>query len=217
MVLPYYYPYQRKGLRFSSIEMKHIALSVLVLTIAFTLAFSNPTRGIQLSRLPFVLGASFIAVVTGFLLHELAQKALAQKYGCWAEFRCDPRGLLFALITAFFGIVFAAPGAVYISGYITKEQNGKISVAGPLTNLLIAIAFLLALFLLVALGTAGFISGLFASISYHLAYINLFLAGFNMIPFPPFDGSKVIKWNAGVYAATLALIIGSFVALILFF
>ena len=38
------------------------------------------------------------------------------------------------------GIAFAAPGAVYIHGnYISREQNGKISLAGPATNIILRV------------------------------------------------------------------------------
>ena len=53
-------------------------------------------------------------------------------------------GLLFALVTAFaVGFVFVAPGAVYIHGnYIKNSENGKISLAGPATNIILALLFL---------------------------------------------------------------------------
>ena len=53
------------------------------------------------------------------------------------------QGLILAIVTAAFGFVFAAPGAVYIQGeYISKEENGKISIAGPLINIGLAILFM---------------------------------------------------------------------------
>ena len=35
------------------------------------------------------------------------------------------------------GIVFMAPGAVMVAGNITREQNGKIAIAGPISNLIL--------------------------------------------------------------------------------
>ncbi|MDI6855821.1 MAG: site-2 protease family protein, partial [Candidatus Thermoplasmatota archaeon] len=80
---------------------------------------------------------ALLAVATGFLLHELMHKLVAQKYGCWAEYRAFPFGLVLALLMSAAGFVFAAPGAVYIMGSITKKENGKISLAGPLINIVI--------------------------------------------------------------------------------
>jgi Zn-dependent protease len=38
--------------------------------------------------------------------------------------------------------------------------------------------------------------------------VNIFLAGFNMIPLMPLDGAKVAHWNIGIYIGAFALIIG---------
>ena len=80
----------------------------------------------------------------GFLLHELAHKFVAQYYGCEAEFRSMDQMLYFAVgLSLFVGILFAAPGAVMIAGGVTRKENGIISVAGPLTNYVLAGIFYL--------------------------------------------------------------------------
>ncbi len=212
-------PPVRRGIRFSPEEYKHIALAVGALIAAFTLAFLNllsgppyPTaRGVA----QIAIGAT-VAVVTGFLLHELAHKVLAQRYGAWAEFRSSRTGLIFAIVTGLIGIVFAAPGAVYIAGPLTREQNGKVSLVGPLVNFLIALAFLGTWFVL-----GGFLAGelgfYLAGILFFAAYINAFLGVFNMLPIPPLDGSKVFRWNVGIWAASIigmgAVLAGFFLGL----
>ncbi|MCK4455806.1 MAG: peptidase M50, partial [Thermoplasmata archaeon] len=158
----------------------------------------------------FFFGVSLVAVVTGFAFHEMAHKLLAQKYGCWAEFRMSTFGLLFALVTAFMGFIFAAPGAVHISGRITKEQSGKISVAGPMTNAAVGGAFLALTFAFAVFAPHWF------GVPWTIAFINLILGAFNMIPFPPFDGSKVLSWNIGVYALAVA-VVGTLLATAWFF
>ena len=200
------------GIRFSNIELQQIGISILVLSLAFTILFARPfsSAGVNLNALAFIFTVSLVAVVTGFAFHELAHKFLAQKYGCWAEFRMSPFGLLFALVTAFIGFVFAAPGAVHISGYMTREQNGKISIAGPATNAAVGGAFLALAF------AVAFIAPGWTDIPWIIAFSNLILGAFNMIPFPPFDGSKVLNWNIGVYAIGL-VVIGALLALAWFF
>ncbi|MFH1240586.1 MAG: site-2 protease family protein [Candidatus Diapherotrites archaeon] len=42
------------------------------------------------------------------------------------------------------------------------------------------------------------------------AYINMFLGLFNMIPFPPLDGSKIFRWNPIIWAAVFLPFIGAF-------
>ena len=89
--------------------------------------------------------------------------------------------------------------AVIISGLINKERNGKISVAGPITNIVLALIFLI-LSLIPS-------SELIHSIASYGLSINALLAAFNMIPVMPFDGAKVFAWNKTVYAATIIIAI----------
>jgi Zn-dependent protease len=191
-------------IRFGRTEMLHILIAVLVLTFAFTifiyLGMDHHFTDVDVFALTLSFGMSFVIVVTGFLLHELAHKFVAQRYGAWAEFRIFPIGLFLALAFSFLGFVFAAPGAVYIQGNISKRQNGLISLAGPFTNLAFGGAFLLGWMLLPAEGDLS-------SVLSWVGLVNLFFAAFNLLPIPPFDGSKVIKWNIGVYAIVLAVTI----------
>jgi len=111
--------------------------------------------------------------------------------------------LIFALLT---GFVFAAPGAVYIAGNITKEQNGKISAMGPSIN----IAFAAIFFPLMFIST-----DIFSLICYYIYYINAFLGVFNLLPFGPLDGAKVVRWSVpvfiGLFAAAIALLVPAFI------
>jgi len=185
---------QFAGMRFSSKELEHLGISVLVLTIAFAIALGGGIRGYDSGIFPYRLLIAIIAVAPAFVLHEMAHKYMAQSYGCWSEFRYWGFGLMFAFLTSFVGVMFAAPGAVYFQGRVTREENGKISAAGPATNLVIATVFL-------AIGVLGRSSGNdFVGIMGSFAcFINLFLAGFNLIPFGMFDGAKIFDWDKGVY------------------
>ena len=179
--------------------MQHIAISVAVLSLAFTIIYgrSNPTffsENIALNTAMWLF-TSVVIVSVCFLLHELGHKFVAQRYGAWAEYRMFPMGLGLCLLMSFFGFLFAAPGAVMIAGYIDNKRNGVISLAGPLVNLVLGALFILLLFV-----TTGRLN----AIIYLLAHFNVFLALFNLIPINPLDGSKIIKWNVPVYIAMAA-------------
>ena len=195
----------RRGLRFSPEEYKHILLACGALIAAFTISFVSPVFGGPLPPTPAIarilIGAT-VAVLTGFLLHELMHKVLAQRYGAWAEFRSSRTGLLFAIFTAFLGIVFAAPGAVYIAGPLTREQNGRVSLVGPLMNFAVALTFTGAGFA-VANRLSGDVGSYLEAILFFTGYINAFLGVFNMLPIRPLDGSKVLAWNVGIWAVTI--------------
>jgi Zn-dependent protease len=160
--------------------------------IAITIAFAIVLRG-SLSFVESLL-VSAIAVGLGFLLHELGHKIVAQYYRCFAEFRSFDPMLLLAIAMSFLGFVFAAPGAVMIQGYVNTERNGKISVAGPVINLALALIFL----------ALGFIVGQNIIFLYGFR-INVWLALFNMIPFGNFDGAKILRWNKRIYGGVVAL------------
>ena len=112
--------------------------------------------------------------------------------------------LWLALAFSFFGFIFAAPGAVFISGLITKERNGKISLAGPLTNIFLAVLFLILIFFVPE-------TGFLADLAKFGLTINSLLAAFNMIPVMPFDGGKIILWNKIIYGITTIVAVGLYI------
>ena len=190
----YYRGYNYRGFRtFSDIEIRHLIKSLLAIGAAFAIV---QTQG-KLFSAHFikVLLISLITVGVGFVLHELAHKIVAQRYGCWAEFRADERMLVLTLILSFLGVVFAAPGAVFINGFIGRKENGIISVAGPLANIGLAVMFML-ISLISPIVTLKTIAVMGAS-------INSWIALLNMIPLWNFDGAKVLKWNKVVYGAVV--------------
>ena len=96
--------------RISSIELKDLFLSLVALVVAFSILIN----GKKIPDLEMILIIT-VGVGTGFLLHEMAHKFVALHFGYWAEYRANQVGLLFAVILAFVGFIFAAPGAVMIS------------------------------------------------------------------------------------------------------
>lgn len=192
-------------MRITGEEALHILASVVTISLAFS--FLNQNISLEGNVPVFDFNNFFTILVTvglGFILHELAHKYVAIRHGAYAEYRAWTLGLLLTVVSAVaLGFVFAAPGAVYIFGHISRETNGKISLAGPATNLALALAFLALAFSVPSLAGLG-LTG---------AMVNTFLGIFNMLPFGPLDGKKVLDWNAGVWAGTLAVLVVLFVTI----
>jgi len=180
-------------------ERNDLIISWLTISLAFAWVLAEFLNfGDFGEKLPIAL----IGVGTGFILHELAHRQVAKHYGLHAEYRAWTTGLLFTIILPIItagSFLFAAPGAVYISGsHITREQNGLISVAGAATNIVVAFMFLILL--------AAFKPGdLVADIFFYSAMINFFLAMFNLLPIGPLDGSKVFAWSIPIWGITIVI------------
>ncbi len=190
-------------MKFSNKEKKDLFFAGLMISLAFAILLSGGLTGILSLGFYIVFVIAFFTAGIGFLFHELMHKYVAQSYGLFAEFKAYYKMLWLAILLSFFGFIIAAPGAVYIRGNITKEKNGKISVAGPITNIVLGVLFLILLFVLNS-------EGIFKAFLGFGLTINSLLAAFNMIPAVPFDGSKVIAWNKKVYYITLILAISLF-------
>lgn len=204
------YSWPPRRSKFSRTEVAHITVAVAVLTAAFCMLFrgssNNPDHFTFRDLVEIDYGGAWVVAFVGIILvitalsflgHEFGHKFVAQGRGCWSEFRIYPMGLMLTLITSVFGFLIAMPGAVCISGRITDEDNGKISVAGPLVNIVLSLATLLCLqfFNWGVLGAA-------LQITFSL---NAILAVFNLIPIGPLDGAKVLRWSTPVWIAMIAI------------
>ncbi|GAA0305920.1 metalloprotease [Halarchaeum salinum] len=181
------------SLSFDGRELRDLLVAWLALGVAFTFFYERvtiTTIGAVLTSPGFLvaLAVSLLTAGIGFLLHELAHKVVAVRYGQVAAFRADYGLLALAVLGGLAGFLFAAPGAVVHRGRLTSRQSGLIALAGPVTNLALA-----ALFMPFALvGSA---------LAWRGVTINLLLAGFNMLPVGPLDGNTVRSWNTYVYVA----------------
>ncbi|MBS3069110.1 hypothetical protein J4441_01965 [Candidatus Micrarchaeota archaeon] len=180
-------------------EAVHIFVSIVA--IALSLSFAQGGISVDAGHFVFLMLIFTFTVGSGFVLHELAHKFFAVKYGARARFRAWPAGLVLmlalAIVPQFFGFrlpMILAPGAVYIFAYrgqISLKQNGIISLAGPATNVALCAIFI-ALYLLSPLESLS-------AVFFIGAQVNIFLALFNLLPVFPLDGSKVIAWDWRVW------------------
>jgi Zn-dependent protease len=182
---------------FSVVELKDLAKAWLLSSLAYALALVGFSANLMVA-LPLAL----VTAGAGIILHELAHKFTARHYGYHAEFRSFDTMLFLSVIISAFGVVFLAPGAVYFfSHQADYRKTGVISLAGPLTNIIIAI-------LSVPLAVSGL--PVVAQVGMVCFQLNAWLALFNLIPFAGFDGQKVLAWNryawAGAGLCALALV-----------
>lgn len=178
---------------FSSTEVTHILISVLVLC----LVFSYP----EFLANPYFLLVSLGVLGVAFMGHELAHKFVAIREGFHSEYRMWPQGLAMAVLLAFAtggSFIFAAPGAVYFNrtpfsaGYNRKKLT-RITMAGISFNIALMWASL----------TAFYVSGI--SVLAYMAVINGWLAIFNLLPFGMLDGHKLFKLDRNIWIVLLVL------------
>lgn len=192
-------------IEFSRCELRDLGVAWVALSIAFAIFFGRPSRiAAEPAWAARLLAICVLSVGVGFMLHELAHKVAAIRFGQLAEFRADYGMLGVAIVGAMAGFIFAAPGAVHHVGRITDRENGLIALAGPATN--VALVGVFAPLLLVG----GFVG----SVGEFGVLVNAFLAAFNLIPFGPLDGRTVYRWHPGVlvvaFVGTVALGVGAF-------
>ncbi len=214
---PFYEDLHHAGpprLAFSRTELVHLTGALVLLTVAFTFILdARPWNEVLTRPDGLVVATSFLGMASGFVLHELAHKVVAQRYGHWAEFRATFSFLGITLAAAaFLRVLFAAPGAVLIQGRVTPRENGIISLVGPGLNFVVA-----------GLTFGTYVAGFYLSPSWGVgerdvaplmlrgvAHVNAVLALFNLLPFGPLDGRKVLRWSGAAYGVVLAIAIGLF-------
>jgi Zn-dependent protease len=187
---------------FSPKEAKHLAVAgLLVMGIGWSSLLYSSIFGFDDWLAGLAVFGVFAVILTGsFLAHELAHKVTAQKRGLWAEFRLTMWGAvltLISVITPFFKII--SPGAVVVSGSSSRAEMGKISLAGPMINI-----FLSVVLFGFALGTRFFLQA-FYPILLLAAFLNGFMAVFNLIPIGILDGFKIYSWDKKVWGTVFAV------------
>ncbi len=190
----------------SRTELFQIGVAFLVLTLDFTLIIgfgSLVDRSLGFTAItPWVVFVAASAALTAFVAHEMAHKISAQRLGAWAEFRYAPIMLLFSLVISFtIGFLFAAPGATVVSGMTDRREWGRTSLAGPLSNMGFSIIFFAASVGTLVAGLGGTVFGAFLL----LAYLNAWFGTFNLLPFGPLDGAKVLAWSKGTWATAIVV------------
>ncbi|MCL0028437.1 site-2 protease family protein [Peptococcaceae bacterium] len=145
---------------------------------------------------PYEVATLIPAVVIALTFHEYAHAVVAYKLGDpTAKYsgrltlnpipHVDPIGMLMLF---FVGFGWAKPVPVNPYNFNKpKRDMVLVSLAGPLSNVILAIAFALLFGVFYAFG-----SQVLVDVVYKIIWINVVLAVFNMLPIPPLDGSKIL-------------------------
>ena len=143
-------------------------LALTTLNFGSGLAAQFPWLGGMALILGLIAGILLFASV---LLHELGHSFVAQQQGIQVN-----------------SITLFLFGGLASLDDEAKTPSGAfwIAVAGPLVSLVLFV-------LLTLLASSGLVTGPVAAVTSLLAYINLILATFNMIPGLPLDGGNVLK------------------------
>lgn len=151
--------------------------------------------------------------VPGFLLaivvHEFAHAYVAYRYGdttpvMSGRMTLDPKPHIDPLGTIVLPLIGAAVGGVMFgwakpvpvnAARFKRYREGMfwVSFAGPLSNFAMAFIFILFYALLVTKVSPQFAFYEVMSLMFYQAIlINIVIGAFNLIPFPPLDGSKMV-------------------------
>lgn len=189
--------------KFTKYEVRDLIISFIVISLCFAILYSDRNFSLAIIYLPIAM----VGVGTGFIFHEIGHKLASIHYGYWAEYKLWASGLVFALISSFFGFIFAAPGAVYTYGqFISDEENGIISLAGPVINIILAIIFLILATLVYITTDPSDIITKVIFLTFSIGFsINSYLATFNLIPIWNLDGSKVLRWNGLIWIIAIGI------------
>lgn len=181
-------------------ELKHLAVAILlVIGIGFSIVFY--AGYMTYFGWTWTMATIYaLGLTASFFIHEMAHKITAQKRGLWSEFRLTTWGAVLTLASVILPFKLISPGAVMISGPAKLDEVGKLSIAGPATNMVLSAAFLGASFMFVQYWQFPW-WWLFLS----LAMFNAIIAIFNLIPFGILDGYKIYHWNKRVWALAFAV------------
>ena len=163
----------------------------------------DPTQSVSFASLVIGVLSSLFVVFCTLPIHEFAHAYAAHKLGdntakYYGRLTVNPFAHIDwfgAVLIILFGFGFAKPVPVDQRNFDRpKRDMAIVGIAGPLANIIVAFfSFLLSslsalLLIRFELEFLYYVHLFF----YFAGYINITLAAFNLIPVPPFDGSRIL-------------------------
>jgi Zn-dependent protease len=164
-----------------------------------------------------------VVLLLAISAHEAGHAWMSYKYGDDTAYmlgrvtlnpvaHTDPIGtLLLPIISFIFGAMGGALASIPLIGWGKptpvnpnkwtkyKQANVMVSIAGILANIILSITGFVIFKILLSYGVlnadnlAEGLPKIFGTLLYYLVFLNISLAIFNLLPFPPLDGSKVLS------------------------
>ena len=158
---------------------------------------------------PFTLIVRAIVFIVTIPVHEAAHAWAADRLGDpTARYRgrltLNPAAhfdLMGCIAMLLFGIGWAKPVPINPMNFENRKIGMALSAAaGPLSNILLAtVSLIFAKLIIYAAGLTGFgtVMSTLYTILITMCSINISLAIFNLLPIPPFDGSRIFNYFLG--------------------
>lgn len=158
-------------------------------------------RGASGIEIAILFLARLFVVFCTLPVHEYAHAFVADKLGdktarLSGRLTLNPMAhidILGAIMILFIGFGYAKPVPVNPRNFKNpKKGMAFTALAGPFSNILMAVVFMLLSNVLSLFGSSLFVQAFYVFFSF-AASINIGLAVFNLIPIPPLDGSRVLE------------------------
>lgn len=158
-------------------------------------------RGASGIEIAILFLARLFVVFCTLPVHEYAHAFVADKLGdktarLSGRLTLNPMAhidILGAIMILFVGFGYAKPVPVNPRNFKNpKKEMAFTALAGPFSNILMAVVFMLLSNVLSLFGSSLFVQAFYVFFSF-AASINIGLAVFNLIPIPPLDGSRVLE------------------------
>lgn len=192
-----------------SFEKRGLIITIAVLAFIFSFReWGTETFDITIGTKNLIVSVVLVAIA--MLVHEVTHRVIALWLGYRTQFKAWITGLVVGLVVSFVSngyLVFIAPGQLVFThltahrlgkGYyeLTYKHLGWIAMSAPIANILFAVLLKI---VYVATGIP---------VIQKLMMINIWIALFDMLPIPPFNGSRTFFGSRYVYVFVLGAMIG---------